>query len=296
MTIDIHTHLAYHKIYPEAFFSGLLDNGASSNPILMQKQLKLIKLLLRDKEGDSLVKQMNESDIHKSVLLIIDDNGFIGNSICDLEKSYELHHKILKKYPKRFYVFAGFHPFRKNGFDLLRKGIEEYGFNGIKLYPPFNFRIDCDEMQECYEYANKMELPILSHTGFSMDSLVNEYASPHHFLNVVDLYPKVKFVLAHAGYKLDDLRIVDLLDRENVYGDISGFSRSDEEILKKIFSPKFNNKILFGSDWPINNMMKPTSTLIEKVKKVYNSSGVDNIRALENVLFRNAEMLLQRKS
>lgn len=295
MTIDFHTHLAYHKIYPDAFFSGLLESEKKSDSSIAMKQLKLIKLLLRDKEGDILIKQMDESNIQKSVLLIIDDNEFLGKPICSIEESYELHFNVLKKYPDRFYVFAGFHPFRKNGYTLLRKGIEEYGFSGIKLYPPFNFNVGCDEMHKCYEYANKMGLPILSHTGFSMNGLVNENAEPHYFSDIVDLYPRANFILAHAGYKLNNPSVVELLKKDNVYADISGFNNFDGNEMTMIFDAKYNHKILFGTDWPINNMMKPTSSLIKKIRNCYKDSGVKNIRTLENVLFRNAEELLKCK-
>lgn len=295
MVIDFHIHLAYHKIYPEAFLTGLLDKE-SSNPKVIEKQLKFLKLLLRDKTGDALIRQMDESGVDKSVLLIIDDNGYLGQPEFEIEQIYELHYNILNKYPDRFYVFAGFHPERLNGMKILKKGIETYGFHGIKLYPPYGFKIDGDNMIECFQYANKMKLNVLSHTGHSINQLKNEYASPEYFASIVDLYPNANFILAHAGYKLNDSSIVDLLNKDNVYADISGFASMSDNSIQNIFDSRYNNKILFGTDWPINNITKSTSFLIERVKKKFLESNIKEEKLLENILYKNALSLLEKNT
>jgi len=295
MIIDCHTHLAYHKIYPEAFLTGLLD-AELSNQKMVDKQLKFLKLLLRDKSGDALIRQMNESGVDKSVLLIIDDNSYLGQSEFNIEQIYELHYEVLNKYPDRFYVFAGFHPERINGMKILKKGIETYGFHGIKLYPPYGFKIDSKKMTACFEYANEMKLNVLSHTGHSMNKLKNEFASPEYFETIVDHYPYANFILAHAGYKLDNSSITKLLSRDNVYADISGFTSMGDDSIQNIFDSKYNNKILFGTDWPINNITKPTSFLIEKVKRKFQESNSKDLEPLENILYKNALSLLEKNT
>ena len=292
MIIDFHAHLAYHKIYPEKFLASLSDlkKIGSDNA----KQLSLLKLFLRDDLGKKLIKQMDEAGISKSVLLIVDDNEYLGKSAETIIEKYERHSKVLKEYPTRFYVFAGYHPLRKGGFELLKKGIEKYGFHGIKLYPPFNFRVDTDIMKPCYEYANEKGLVILSHTGFSVDGLLNEYADPKYFLNVVDYYPNAKFVLAHAGYKLNNAIVQELIQRDNVYADIAGFQTASKDDLSFIFNKGFNHKILFGTDFPINNMMKPLSHLVSLIENLYRELNIGNKVLLENILYNNAYNLLSK--
>ncbi len=292
MIIDFHTHLAYHKIYPDKFLASLFNLGKSD--LKDSKQLSLLKLFLRDDFGKKLIKQMDASGIQKSVLLIVDDNDYLGVSGDTIIEKYERHRDVLKKYPDRFVVFGGYHPLRKGGFELLKKGIEEYGFYGIKLYPPFNFKVNDPIMIKCYEYANANELIILSHTGFSVDGLKNEYAEPKDFLGIVDLYPKANFVLAHAGYKLNDPIVKELIQKDNVYADIAGFKTANKEDLRLIFEEPYNDKILFGSDWPINNMMKPLSYLSDSIKSLYEENRLNNPKLLENIFYNNAFKLLSK--
>ena len=292
MIIDFHTHLAYHKIYPDTFLSSLFNLGKTDSQD--SKQLSLLKLFLRDDFGEKLINQMDNSEIQKAVLLIVDDNDYIGASKETIEEKYERHRDVLKKYPDRFFVFGGYHPLRIGGFELLQRGIEEYNFHGIKLYPPFNFKVHDPLMKKCYQYVNDKGLTILSHTGFSIKGLKNEYAEPKDFLEIVDLYPKANFVLAHAGYKLNDPIVKELIQKNNVYADIAGFKTANKEDLKLIFEETYNDKILFGSDWPINNMMKPLSYLVDSIKSLYEESKIDNPRLLENIFYNNALKLLSK--
>jgi len=282
MIIDFHTHLAYSKLYPNKFLSSLFSSNEPHE--VQKKQLALIKLFLKDSFGEKMIRQMDFAGIEKSVLLIIDDNEFLGNSEEGIVEKFERHRNILERFPNRFYVFGGFHPNRKNGLELLKKGIEEYGFKGIKLYPPFDFKVNDPSMYDCYRYANDHGLIILSHTGFSMKGLCNEYADPANFLDVVDNYPKAKFVLAHAGYRLKDPVVRELLRKQNVFADIAGFQQASEDDLTMIFNEEYNHKILFGSDWPIANMLK----------EVYDKGKIGNPKLLDNILYNNAHNLLSR--
>ncbi|MCX6180718.1 MAG: amidohydrolase family protein [Bacteroidetes bacterium] len=289
--IDIHTHMAYHALYPEKFLEGVMSHK-DENSLITRKRVSLMKAFLRDEYCEKMLVQMNNANIKKSILLIVDDNGVIGEADESIEDRYLRHYKILNKYPGRFEVFAGFHPERVGGLDLLKKGVEEYGFSGIKLYPPFGFAIDDIRLNDCYEYANSKKLPVLIHTGFSIEKLKNEYAEPGRIVNVAKNYPNVNFILAHAGFKLDQPLIRELLEIDNVYADLSGFINSSKETLKLVFQEPYNSKILFGSDWPIVNFMEPLSNLIDKVISIYNEVEFPAENALENILFLNANKIL----
>ncbi len=289
--IDIHTHIAYHRLYPEKFLEGVLGGSGQLSDI-QKKQVSLIKATLRDQYCEKMLVKMDKSGISKSILLIIDDNDCLGEVEEGIEERYLRHYEILKKYPTRFEVFAGFHPARKNGMSILKKGIEEYGFSGIKLYPPYGFAMNDERLKECYAYANSKKIPVLIHTGYSIDSLENEYAEPALIRNIAPEYPNVNFILAHAGFKLDDLVVRELLQIENVYADLSGFLTGSKEALKLVFQEPYNSKILFGSDWPIANFMEPMSSLIDNLFSAYDESELPAKNALENLMFRNASKIL----
>ncbi len=299
MIIDFHAHLAYHKLYPEKFFERMFSSNADDN-IHLKKRVSVLKMFLTDRNGSWLLKQMDEAQVDKTVLLIVDSNDYIGKAALDINENYELHTQIIKNHPDRFVVFAGYHPFRgKYGMDLLKKGIEDYGFRGVKLYPPFGFSINDDRLNECYDYCNKMRLPVLIHTGYSIDMLDNEKANPTYVEYIADQFQNVNFILAHTGYKLGDPAIQRLLMKKNIYADISGFQTilGDENSIKnmeKIFDEPLNNKVLFGSDWPITNLMMSLAEQIEKLKSILRITHNKENKEIKNIFFENANRILNR--
>ncbi len=295
--IDIHAHLAFYKLYPDRFLEEMfrsLSNGKAS----VQKVTSIVRLFLKDKDGSQLIKQMDDAEIEKSVLLIVDDYDFLGKNEISIEENYKLHHEILKKHPDRFFVFAGIHPGRgTKGLDLLKKGVETDGFRGVKLYPPFGFKIDEERLLGFYEYCNTNHLPVLIHTGYSFNGLINENAEPGPLATIADKYKNINFIMAHAGYKLHDPLITSLLNKENVFADISGFQsvlndESAKASLNLIFKPPYNNKLLYGSDWPITNIMRPLSDQINTLKKIYRNTENTADNAFEKLMGSNARKVL----
>lgn len=292
MIIDFHSHIAFHKIYPENFLKGLFED--SNNPINKEKLLKILKSFLKDLNGVKFIKQMDKANVKKSVLLIIDHCDYIGQSELSIEANYLLHKMILETYPDRLVVFAGVHPNTKGSFELLKKGIENYGFSGIKLYPPFGYKLTDHRLIECYEYANQNKLPILSHTGYSTKGLCNDFADPKYFDELSLKYPHAKFIMAHAGIKLSDPTIRRLLKRDNVFADISGFLTANEEDKLLIFSEEFSDKLLFGSDFPIVGLMNSLKNIVDELNKIFENYGNNNTEVWEKIMFKNAEKILSK--
>ncbi len=297
MIIDFHAHLAFYKLYPDKFLGGMFSED-DENTISLKKRVSIVKMFLKDCDCSLLLKQMDEANIKKTVLLIVDDNEFLGKTGLTIEESYHLHFEILKRHSDRFIIFAGYHPGReKIGINLLKKGIEDCGFSGVKLYPPYGFKINDVRLNDCYEYCDKLGLPILIHTGFSLKGLENENAEPQALGQVAEQYQNINFIMAHAGYKLDNSLIQSLLLKDNIYADISGFQsimnlEYRNEVLKLIFKEPYNSKILYGSDWPISNMMKPLSNQIKTIQDIANNTQLNDVNALNNILYNNAEKIL----
>jgi predicted TIM-barrel fold metal-dependent hydrolase len=306
MIIDVHTHIAYYKLFPESFLAQVVDDLAESlmpqfpgngTNIKKAQLLKLAKTFLRDKDCKKLIKQMDKAEIEKSVLLIMDGGLKLGEAQYPIEEIFEHYYQVLKKYPGRFVVFGGVDPGRgTRGLELFKKGIYQYGFKGLKLYPPMGYRMSDERLDDYYKICEANHLPVLIHTGPSLPTLDNKFANPALILEVAGRYPNINFILAHSGFRIKDAPVQEALSLPNVYLDLSGFQTQFKTIdqnmidaLSPIFQIKFNHKILFGTDWPMFNMMSPTVNFVNMIKQLF--AEVENDKAdgsLENVLYKNA--------
>ena len=129
---DVHTHLAYHKLYSPGFLDGIVDTMGDANPVDRQIIARLVRNTLKDENCGKFLKQMDEANIHKSVLLIADYGYALGEAEYSIEEIHRLHYEIVSKHPDRLEFFAGVDPRRgAQGLDLFEKSIHEYQCAGL---------------------------------------------------------------------------------------------------------------------------------------------------------------------
>jgi hypothetical protein len=302
MVIDFHTHLGSHRIYPERFIEILLnEDGAVPHRELLVAQ---VRRWLRDDEGMLLIKEMDEAGIATSVLLIIDAGLRFGEASLTIEQSYALHWRLLERHPDRFVVFAGVDPRRgEQGLELFEHSVVAWGFGGIKLYPPMGFSLDDKRLEDYFAICAAYRLPVLSHSGPSSKGLENALAGHCHVARLARRHPELIFVMAHAGHNISDPEVRRALEVDNVMVDLSGFQAhardrrwSDkEQELGWIFQPDFNDRVLFGSDYPLFHFSTGIADDLRRIRSVFNAVELTDERPLENVLWRNADRLLGKR-
>lgn len=139
----------------------------------------------------------------------------------------------------------------------LRARVKE-GARGIKLHPANQRYFPADRrLWPVYEEAQRVGLPIISHSGLHFDKRLPAYASPSAFREVLEQFPRLTLVLAHLGHGfLDDS--FEMVGRYGgLYFDCSFLVEgsadppviSDEEAMA-VFRRLGIDRILFGSDWP----------------------------------------------
>ncbi|MGA8710915.1 MAG: amidohydrolase family protein [Thermoplasmata archaeon] len=137
---------------------------------------------------------------------------------------------------------------------------------GIKLFPGYHpFYPHDPRLEPVYEYAHRRKLPVLIHTGDTMDThgLV-KYARPIEVDEVAVRYRDVPFVLCHFGNPWVDEAAEIVYKNRNVYADTSGllahpshplFERMVKlcrrRLLEGILMVGSADRILYGSDWPL---------------------------------------------
>ena len=293
MIIDVHSHLAYHKIFPPRFTGEVADTMTGGD----EKQRKLVdhlvKLTLGDKDGSVLLGKDDDAGIDKAVLLIADFGVALGEPELDLESIFLLHKEVMDASNGRYLVFGGVDPRRgEKGVELFRKSIEEYGFSGLKLYPPCGFELDDKGLYPLYEICSRHRLPVLTHTGPSLESLRTERRYPATILQVADEFRDINFILAHAGAR-DCATTIDIVrQRPNVYFDISTFQRFMDDEAIAFWMRKFcdvcPDRILFGTDWPMFALSATQKQLVNKIDGIASLTDAEK----ELIFYKNAAGLL----
>lgn len=132
------------------------------------------------------------------------------------------------------------------------------GARGIKLHPANQrFFPDDRRLWPVYEEAQRLGLPIISHSGLHFDERLPAYASPSAFRGVLEQFPKLTLVLAHLGHGFLDESFEMAGRYAGLYFDCSFVVEgsvdppvvSDEDAVST-FHRLGVDRVLFGSDWP----------------------------------------------
>lgn len=257
--IDGHCHVASTDFTPRPFIDGVIDNMlvALAAQGLLPQRLKLMDLYLKnmqDPECDELVSQMDEAGIEKAVLLLPDFTYVFRDMQLTIAEMFYRHSLLLKKWPNRFFVLAGVDPrWGTDGIDLFERGITEFGFSGLKLYPPCGYSPSDEMLFPLYEICSKYRLPVVSHTGGTSPALSFGTSQPVLIDRAARGFPRVSFILAHGtGAGLEECVMLCGF-RPNVFVDVSGYE-DEMERLRLLLTRRINHKLIFGTDWPVFRM------------------------------------------
>ena len=161
---------------------------------------------------------------------------------------------------------------------------------GIKVHPYHSkTAFDHKKMEPFVELAEKLDVPIITHTGGC------EEANVIHVYNMAKKYPKVNFIMAHMGLGTDNSEAIKLLGKlPNLYGDTTWVPM--EHTIDAI-NKWGSEKILFGSDNPIdgldtyhNNPKGEESVYVKYFNEFEKRIGTENY---ENVMYKNAIRLFK---
>jgi len=180
--------------------------------------------------------------------------------------------------------FVHIDPRRPGHYELFMQAIEQWGFRGVKLYPPIGVFPYDKRLMKIYEYCENKRVPVLAHCtagnpvywkgshkqlirmlqdcllridyeGKTDKELCSYFTHPLGYKIVMNNFPDLKVCLAHFGRETEwDSIILDMIDKyENLYVDIS-YSMSDENHWAKLkvllsTNKRFAERCLFGSDF-----------------------------------------------
>lgn len=295
--IDGHCHVASLDFTPRSFVDGVIDNSlcALAAQGIKRTRTQLMELYLRkmqDPHCDELIAEMDEAGIEQAVLLLPDFTFTLKDSRLDIAEMMVRHRDILARHPGRFRVLAGVDPrWGSDGLALFERSIDEYGFHGLKLYPPCGYSPSDRSLYPFYELCAARGLPVLVHIGATSPTLAFDTARPIFVDQAARDFPSVSFILAHGSCAYVDECTMMCAYRPNVYLDISGFESMPVESLRPLLSRGINHKIIFGTDWPVFRLQGRQKDCVASLFQEGGVLGALRPRELEG-LFRGSMLKL----
>ena len=186
------------------------------------------------------LKEMSESGISKAVAFPLND---------PFDQSFKKPNTMIyshyKKHPKKLIPFFRLNPKRNFEEEFNKRYNQE--FKGIKLHPRSQkFRMNSKEAMMICEMAEKYELPMIVHTGYSSKGEEIKYIVDD-ILDVKKEFKNLKIILGHSSFVDIENALKKFKKIKNIYFEFSTLKFVDiAEIILRID----NKRILFGSDTP----------------------------------------------
>jgi len=239
------------------------------------------------------LNEMNEAKISVATPLMMDfEIGTGMKPEIPYLRQIELTSEMALLSKGRLLPFINVDPRRKKAFDITVYALEKLGFLGVKFYPPLGYSIDPhsiynissqskDNLEKLYAYCEQNQVPVTFHcskNGAYSSEIVKyhefgDYLShPMHVERVLEKYPELKVNLAHFGGDLYALgkkktwaeEILKMMKMyNNVFTDLAcqtkSFNKQEQGVfvpaIRKILDiPEYEDKVIYGSDWPISGI------------------------------------------
>ena len=263
MIIDIHTHIFGKGWIPKEFFYGVarfITHEFAKQGIQESNETvgDTIIETSDDPEAEALLAEMDESGIDKSVILPVDFGVAMGDPEVSIEEVNKKYSELAKKHPNRLIAFAGVDPRRKNGLELFKRCIEEWGMKGLKLHPCTGFYPNQKEVYPLLEKASEWKVPVLIHSGSMMVPLRSKYSQSIHFDDLGADFPDLPIIAAHSGGMFGYTQMISIMNiKLNIMADISAWQVTADrnypffcKSLRDLMDFVEPERIFFGSDSP----------------------------------------------
>ena len=225
--IDVHTH-----IFPEKIASKAVSSIGAFYEVESMSGEGTTEALLESGKNIGVLKYLVFSTATKPEQ-VESINRFI---ISECEKHSEMMGLGT--------MFAGF-----ENYEAELEFLKANGIRGIKLHPDFQkFRIDDENLNDIYDFMEKNEMFLLTHSGDYRYS----FSNPEKIAKVAKMFPKMNIIASHFGGWSEWDKAIECLDLPNVYFDTSstlGFG--GEEYAKKMIMEYDTSHFFFGTDFPM---------------------------------------------
>lgn len=215
--------------------------------------------------AEEMIADMETFNISKTVVFMIPN---------------DIVREAVKRFPDRLIGFVWVNPYEgQKAVDQVKRAVNDWGFQGIKLHPLIHAFIPSDEIVlPIMELARQFKLPVLFHTGHPPFSL------PWQIGEVAELFPDVPIIMGHMGHGHGCYIHGSILTAKkypNLYLETSGMPMHTK--IREAVEQVGPDRVMYGSDTPFHHH----SVEMQRVRV----SGLDDTN-LKKVFYESAAKLL----
>jgi predicted TIM-barrel fold metal-dependent hydrolase len=305
MIIDIHYHLM--PGIPDHLIEGILSEPIRAARVMKQEidlpaLIEKAKEMWSDPDGEKLMANMDASGIYFTVVCAVDN---ATNEALTLERALlmnQLVANVAQKYPDRVMAFAGIDPRREEAPDMLRRCFDEFGMKGLKYHGDDGYDPAGPESYKLLEVLTERKGVLLSHTGPLAPPSRSKYADPLLLSDIGVDFPELKVIAAHMGYINWRPWAALAAHQPTLYGDLAMWDATAFgnyglfcRELRDLVDFAGIEKVLFGTDDPINRVVRPTKEWVQLIRDLPDNAadGIEFTREeVDAILGGNAATVL----
>ena len=285
--IDCHVHLYPPEVNRDPA-GWARANGETQWAGLAMRRRKDGRAVQTFPSVSELLREMDRSEVERSVLL-----GWYWSKLETCEQQNRFYAKCVRAHPDRLSAFATIQPLAGPEATLaeLRRACAD-GLIGLGELSPHTQGVATDDsvFREVLGLAAELRLPVTLHvTDPNSRIYPGRVETPlEDFVRLARAMPRVRFVLAHWGGLLP-MRDPETTALPNVFYDTAASPLVyDDSVWSRFFAAVPTERILFGSDYPLNvyPKLEAAPTMARFIAEAKNAG------ATENVLRGNAVRLL----
>ena len=201
-------------------------------------------------------EMMDTLGIEKAVIMPLNDPWLMSMEFT-IDAVHKNLYEMKQRYPGKFYAFADIDTRNTSteSVEAIRKAIEEYGLNGIKIHPN-NTGIDLnsDYNQAIFAYAQENKISVAIH---SYPNAENDRSAAYRIVNVLEQYPNLTVIVSHmSAHQWEQLlptrAYVDISAILPNYVRTYGITKTNE-ILRSFGA----DRLIFATDYPDSRILEP---------------------------------------
>ena len=199
---------------------------------------------------------MDTLNIEKAVIMPLNDPWLMSMEFT-ISAVHQNLYDMKQRYPGKFYAFADVDTRNApaESVEAIRKAIDEYGLDGIKLHANnTGVAVDSEYNQAIFAFAQECGIPVAIH---SYPNSEDDFCAAERIVRVMEQYPNLTVIVSHMGaYQWEKLlpthAYVDISAILPDYVRTYGVEKTNE-ILRRFGA----DRLIFATDYPDNRSLQP---------------------------------------